>query len=182
MLKIAQVNHRAPKFKQIKTVYEQVFPKVERLPLSFLKMRAKTGNGEFLSFYNEDTWVGFAYSVVGQKIVYLFFLAIAPAYQSSGYGSQALTLLQDYYKRPLLLSAEREVEGAPNLEQRQRRQAFYAKNGFQQTGFYTLEKNAEEYDLLADHVPVRPELFTSLLHQFLKQRERYFVPFKLKKK
>lgn len=182
MLRITQVEHRAAEFKQIKTVYEQVFPRVERLPLSFLKMRAKTGNGEFLSFYDDDSWVGFAYSVVGNKVVYLFFLAIALDYQSSGFGSQALNLLQDYYQRPLLLSAEREVAGAPNLEQRERRQAFYAKNGFKQTGFYTVEKNAEEYDLLADQLPIRPEMFTSLLHQFLKQRERYFVPFKLKKK
>lgn len=182
MLKLVKVTHRDPDFKKIKQVYEQVFPRVERLPLSFLKMRAKTGNGEFLSLYDDDEWAGFAYSVVGRKVVYLFFLAIAPESQDSGLGSQALTLLQEYYDRPLLLSAEREVADAPNLEQRKRRQAFYAKNGFKQTGFYTIEKNFEEYDLLADKLPVKPELFTSLLRQFLKQRERYFVPFKLKRK
>lgn len=54
VLKVEKISTKSQDFKQIKRVYEEVFPKVERIPLWLLKMRANEGKAEFCSLYDEN--------------------------------------------------------------------------------------------------------------------------------
>ena len=90
MIEIRKASTKSNDFKNIKRVYNTVFPQNELLPLSLLKMRAKAGKAEFCSIYNEEKWVGFFYTVYNKRMAYIFFLAIDPRYHSQGFGSAVL--------------------------------------------------------------------------------------------
>ena len=179
MVTLRTMDDKSADFKQLTAVYEEAFPPIERLPLWFMKMRARTGQGEFVGIYDDDEWVGFAYNIVNAKLAYVLFLAIDPAKREHGYGSQALAALKERYAgQQLALSAERPDEEAPNAEQRVRRLNFYQRNGFNRTGFASKEKEGLEYELLA-HGEVKVQDFLELMAQFTKQRQRYFLPIKM---
>ena len=48
MIKVRQISTNSNDFKNIKRVYNTVFPQNELLPLSLLKMRAKAGKAAFI--------------------------------------------------------------------------------------------------------------------------------------
>ncbi|WP_304678086.1 GNAT family N-acetyltransferase [uncultured Limosilactobacillus sp.] len=180
MIEVLKVAAKSPDFKKINHVYQTVFPKNERLPLSFLQMRAKAGKAEFCSIYDQHEWVGFFYTVFDQRIAYIFFLAIDPYCHSKGYGSATLTAIKKRYSNKLImLSTERIDPAATNNRQRIRRHQFYAKNGFVKTGFYTVEKDEEKFDLLSQQSTINPQLFQQLMNRYLTHRHRRYMPFKI---
>lgn len=182
MIEVQKIAGKSPDFAQIKRVYTTVFPRHERLPLALLKMRAAAGKAEFCSIYNRQNWVGFFYTVHDRRMAYVFFLAIDPHFHGQGYGNAALTAIKDRYADKLItLSTERPNETAANNEQRLRRHRFYAQNGFIKTGYYTVERDAEEFDLLATRPNVNPQIFQQLLIRFLTKQRRHYLPFKLVK-
>ncbi|KRM19547.1 hypothetical protein FC40_GL001561 [Ligilactobacillus hayakitensis DSM 18933 = JCM 14209] len=181
MLVVKPIKTKSSDFKAIKRVYEEVFPKVEQLPLWFLKMRANQNKAEFCSLYHNDQWVGFFYTVLSKKIAYVFFLAIDPKFQAKGFGSQALTAIKERYADRIIgLSAERPGKLAPNNEQRIRRQKFYARNGFTKSGFISIEKGGVNYDFLSPNEKVKAQLYPELMHRFMKGRQAYYLPIKVK--
>lgn len=115
MIEVRQISTKSNDFKNIKRVYNTVFPQNELLPLSLLKMRAKAGKAEFCSIYNEEgKWVGFFYTVYNKRIAYIFFLAIDPHYHGQGLGSATLTAIKERYaEKRITLSAERPDPQAP---------------------------------------------------------------------
>lgn len=183
MIEVRQVPAKSNDFKNIKSVYNTVFPQNELLPLSLLKMRAKAEKAEFCSIYNEKgKWVGFFYTVYNKRIAYIFFLAIDPYYHGQGLGSAALTAIKKRYAgKVITLSAERPDPQAPNNEQRLRRHRFYAQNGFVKTGFYTVEKDNEEFDLLSVQSSVNPQLYQQLMNSYLTKHRRHYLPYKIVK-
>ena len=60
MIEIRKASTKSNDFKNIKRVYNTVFPQNELLPLSLLKMRAKAGKAEFCSIYNEKSGLAFS--------------------------------------------------------------------------------------------------------------------------
>ncbi|MBB1080029.1 GNAT family N-acetyltransferase [Limosilactobacillus sp. STM2_1] len=181
MIEVIRVATKSTDFKKINHVYKAVFPKNERLPLSFLRMRAKAGKAEFCSIYDQQKWVGFFYTVFDRRIAYIFFLAIDPYYHSRGYGSATLAAIKKRYANKLVtLSTERIDPIAVNNSQRIRRQQFYINNGFEKTGFYTIEKDNEKFDLMSQQQSmVNPQLFQQLMNRFLTNRHRHYMPFKI---
>lgn len=183
MIKVRQISIKSNDFKNIKRVYNTVFPQNELLPLSLLKMRAKAGKAEFCSIYNEGgKWVGFFYTVYNKRIAYIFFLAIDPHYHGQGLGSATLTAIKERYAgKQITLSAERPDPQAANNEQRLRRHRFYAKNGFVKTGLYTVEKGNEKFDLLSTQSNVNPQLYQQLMDSYLTKHRRHYLPYKIVK-
>lgn len=181
-LKVEKISTKSRDFKQIKRVYEEVFPKVERIPLWLLKMRANEGKAEFCSLYDEDEWVGFFYTILSKKLAYIFFLAIDPDKQGDGYGSQALEVIKKRYKDYTMgLSSENPSQKASNNEQRIRRQKFYERNDFTKAGFYSIEKGGVRYDFLSPQNQVNPKLYIDLMADFFKQRQAYYLPLRVEK-
>ena len=69
--------------------------------------------------------------------MYVFFLAIDPAWRSHGYGAAVLDELRKRYAgRQLVLDIEPLDSAAPNYEQRLRRKNFYLRNGFRESGCF----------------------------------------------
>lgn len=180
MIEVRKIFNKSNDFKDIKRVYNTVFPPNELLPLSFLKMRAKAGQAEFCSIYNEGKWVGFFYTIYNRRMAYVFFLAIDPQYHGKGYGSAALSAIKKRYAgKVIILSAERPDSLVPNNEQRLRRHRFYAKNGFKKTGLYTVEKDNERFDLLSTQQQVDPQMYRHLINNYLTKHRRHYLPYKI---
>lgn len=178
MIRITKVDDKSQEFRLIHKVYNEVFPKNERLPLWFLKMRATAGKAEFCSIYNDEEWVGFFYTVYDKRMAYLFFLAIDPQFHGQGFGSEALTLIKKRYAgKTLALSTERPTEKAKNNEQRIRRHRFYTRNGFVKAGFYTVEKDSECFDLMVQQVGINPQHYQRLVDNYLKKHRHHYLPF-----
>lgn len=86
---------------------------------------------DFYAYYDGDDFVGLAYVLQNEDVVYLFFLAVNPQIRSRGYGSE---ILQDIKKiagsRPVVLAIEPMDEKADNFDQRLKRVRFYEKMVF----------------------------------------------------
>ena len=60
-----------------------------------------------LLFYNEEEFVGFAFSIYNQKAFYVSFFAIMPHLRSHGYGQEIIEKLVEFYQRTMILEVER---------------------------------------------------------------------------
>ncbi|MCD7885131.1 MAG: GNAT family N-acetyltransferase [Lachnospiraceae bacterium] len=133
-------------------LYQEAFPEQERKPFSLIERKAAMGEMEMLLIREEKKRIGFAIVAYGERLVLLDYFAISPRWRGQGYGSAALELIQGLYSdRPLFLEIEKpltadtessdgqaggmdpeEKEGASDI--RQRRKAFYLRNGMLETG------------------------------------------------
>lgn len=136
-------------YREVKQLYQTAFPKVERLPYLPLILNTYRPLADCYAYYDGDSFVGLAYLLQNDDLLYLFFLAVNTKIRSRGYGS---AILQDIKKvagnRPIILAIEPLDESADNYAQRQKRVAFYAKNGFQLTAYYYHE-GKEIYQVMA---------------------------------
>lgn len=133
----------------VKNLYLSAFPAVERAPYFPLVLNSYRGLADFYAYYDGDTFVGLAYILQNEEVVYLFFLAVNTQIRSLGYGS---AILQDIKhlanKRPIILAMEPLDEKAENYEQRLKRVRFYERNGFSITDYYYHE-GKEVYQMMA---------------------------------
>lgn len=126
----------APNKAQIKALYLTAFPKEERLPWWLLRAWHGLGRSELTAYYDGDTFCGFTVIASRADVLYVMFLAVSSQRRGQGCGSGILTHLKQINPgKTILLAVELLEEGAPNLDQRIRRMAFYKKNGFKDTGF-----------------------------------------------
>lgn len=130
-------------------LYRCSFPKEERFPFLFLKVLALRKRSRFLAYYAGDKLAGFSFTVEGQDMVFLLYLAVSPVMQSKGFGSEILAYLKGLYKKPLTLNAEPLDAAAGNAKDRERRFVFYERNGFSDTG-YVLSDSQMTYTVLSD--------------------------------
>lgn len=118
-------------------LYQEAFPEQERKPFSLIERKAAMGEMELLLIREEKKRIGFAIVAYGERLVLLDYFAISPRWRGQGYGSAALELIRELYSdRPLFLEIEKplmtENVKAPDI--RQRRKAFYLRNGMLETG------------------------------------------------
>lgn len=133
----------------LRRLYLESFPKEERFPFLFLKALARTKKSRFLAYYDGDTLAGMSFTIEGKDMVFLLYLAVSPALQSRGFGTEILSYLKELYKKPLTLNAEPLDSAAENSPERERRFAFYERNGFSDTG-YELVDSKMTYTVLSD--------------------------------
>ena len=118
-----------PDLDKVERLNIEAFPEEERVPLSEYLRYTDNDDANFLSFYNEEEFVGFAFSIYNQKAFYVSFFAIMPHLRSHGYGQEIIEKLVEFYQRTMILEVERLDEECDNLEQRQSRMDFYKRNG-----------------------------------------------------
>ena len=136
-----------------------------------LQLLALGRNVHFRAFYDEDLFCGLLYTMENEKYVFVLYLAVNDRIRSKGYGSRILQWLQGHTSKVLVLNVEALREGAPNAEQRERRIAFYSKNGILNTGC-TFEDAGETYAVLSSNPErFRKEEYERLLRQFGYKRE-----------
>lgn len=124
-------------FKETHRLNMDAFPDEERLDTELLAQLSEQGRLELLGIYDNGNYIGFTVIFHSERSVYVFFLAIDPAWRSHGYGAAVLDELRKRYAgRQLVLDIEPLDSAALNYEQRLRRKNFYLRNGFRESGCF----------------------------------------------
>lgn len=166
MLTVKPVTKQLPEFSEITAVYKHSFPAEEQMPFWLMRLFARRKQVDFLAFYDQEEFCGFAYLVHNQQLTFVFYLATAPNQRSQGYGSQIVTWIQtNYAKQGLVLTIETVDATYADYAQRKRRQSFYFKNGLRDTG-YRVKEFGVLYDVLTDAADFSFEAYQKLLKDF----------------
>ena len=134
-------NHEA------KQVYFEAFPKNERMPYPLMIAMSKLWNTDFLIFYDGATPVGILYLAKNFRLVFIMFFAVAKEFRGRGYGSKILRYISEKYRRKIIISIEPCDCDANDLDIRQKRKAFYQKNGYSDTE-YRMKLNGVEQEII----------------------------------
>lgn len=115
----------------VKKLYDSAFPIEETLPFWFVKQRMKKEWINFNVFYSNEDFVGFAFTVKSDNLLFVFYLAVESNQRRKGYGTYILNYLKENNKDcVLVLEIESTKVVCDNLEQRLSRVEFYKRNGF----------------------------------------------------
>jgi len=154
--------------KQIKKLYNKAFPKCEQTPFSFLLRKTKDKRNAFYAILDGDEFIGLTYIIKGEKIVYVFYLAIMEEHRGKGYGSAVLTLIKEQYPdKVITLAIEDTAEvDAPNYSERMSRLAFYKRNGFGQLNIRINEVGVV-YELLGTSTGITQADFLDLMKKYM---------------
>lgn len=142
----------------VEKLYESAFPERERVPLHMLVDACTDPCVSLSAFYDED-FCGFASVFSGVRVTYVAYLAVDASRRSMGYGSRILSAVkQAHAGKQIVLDVEPPLPGAPNLDQRLSRIAFYERNGFGVSD-WLLDQGGETYLVLnTDGELLAPEL------------------------
>ncbi len=150
----------------VEQLAKEAFPPEECLSPTELIRMSRQGQVDFRALYDKSSFVGFMVISLYDNICYLFFLAITPQARSCGYGSQALTLINDLYPgKQQVVDFEMLDDSAPNHEQRISRRAFYLRNGYKETGKY-ISYLGVDYEILCKTEPFDFESFKRMMERF----------------
>lgn len=149
MIRFEEINEHTKNLDKIRQLYIEAFPFAERVPFYILLLSARREDVEFLSVYDNDIWIGFIHTLVGEKLSYIFYFAINNSMRQIGYGSK---ILKEYIKiHPRLsLAIEPIVKESENIKERVSRLEFYKKNGFETLNTKVVEMGVE-FELMAVH-------------------------------
>lgn len=138
-LELITFNKDSKDIPYFKKVNEESFPPHERMSLEEMFSFAKDTNTDILGIYVNKKPIGFAVLLKNSVCAYLYFLAIDPNMRSKGYGSLTLQKLNEKYPNlQIILDIDVPDKNAPDNSLRIRRKEFYLRNGYHETGRYTL--------------------------------------------
>ncbi|WP_241433500.1 GNAT family N-acetyltransferase [Listeria floridensis] len=166
-IKFKFVERDDSKLAELKRLYMGAFPAEERAPFWFLLWKARDGNVDFYSLYEDKSWIGLLYLVHHKDITFIFYFAIDHKFQSSGYGGRILAKLSELFpEKRLILTIEEVNPTAANNEQREKRKQFYFKHGFTECDYRLCERGIV-YEMLAKGGFVTSDEYTELMKVFL---------------
>lgn len=131
---------------QVEELYMRAFPAAERKPFSMILRTRRRGNAEILTIEAADgTFSGEAITVQCGPLVLVDYFAVSEEKRGCGVGSAALQLLRERYadKTVFLEIESTKAENAPNRAQREKRKAFYLRNGLSCKSFRAVEFGVE---------------------------------------
>ncbi len=167
MIHLVPVSKKLPEFPAIRALYREAFPPEEQAPFWLLMRKTTLPMTDFWAFYEQETWVGFAYVIQNETLAYLFYLAIAPEQRGKGYGHQAMVCLKEQYaSKTLFLSLETLDEQAENYEQRKKRHTFYQQCGLSDLP-YQIQEGKVLYDGMGTGGEIHPSDYDNLVRQYL---------------
>lgn len=150
-------------------LYRQAFPRCERAPLWALKKNSQGENGDCFALYDGEAFVGLVSTVKHKDLLFLFFLAVDKDKRNRGYGSQILQELEVAYPtHRRILCIEDPDEVCREQELRQRRQGFYARNGYTSLGWRVNERGIV-YLMLGAH-DARAHEFKEMMIAYLGEK------------
>ena len=165
MIRFEKIDENTKNLEDIKQLYMDAFPFEERIPFYIMVSVGNDRGVEFLSIYDDDTWLGFIHTLVGEKLSYIFYFAIDGSLRQSGYGSK---IIREYKKMhpKLSLAIEPIEEGSDNIRQRKKRLAFYEKNGFETLDTRVMEMGVEFELMGAKGMEIKESDYKSLVKKF----------------
>lgn len=148
---------------KVNALAKEAFPPEEYLAPSKLVEMANADNFDFLALIDNDSFVGFMAVQTYQNLAYLFFLAIDSACRSKGYGSRAIETLKTAYPgKKQVVDFEMLDDTASNYEQREKRRAFYLRNGYKETGLF-LTYLGVDYEVFCMDKDFEAEVFKAMM-------------------
>jgi len=165
MIRFEKIDENTKNLEDIKQLYMDAFPFEERIPFYIMVSVGNDRGVEFLSIYDDDTWLGFIHTLVGEKLSYIFYFAIDGGLRQSGYGSK---IIREYKKihPKLSLAIEPIEEDSDNIKQRKKRLAFYEKNGFETLDTRVVEMGVEFELMGAKGMEIKENDYKSLVKKF----------------
>lgn len=165
MIRFEKIDENTKNLEDIKQLYMDAFPFEERVPFYIMVSVGNDRGVEFLSIYDDDTWLGFIHTLVGEKLSYIFYFAIDGGLRHSGYGSK---IIREYKKihPKLSLAIEPIEEDSDNIKQRKKRLAFYEKNGFETLDTKVVEMGVEFELMGAKGMEIKESDYKSLVKKF----------------
>ena len=120
---------------QVRRLYETAFPVEEQIPYEDLMVLMDKMPLDFTAYYEGEEFVGFTIVYPRKTFNWFWYFAVSDKLRGKGYGQQILSMLMNRYKDSTnILDMEYPEQVCENFEQRQRRHAFYLRNGFRDTG------------------------------------------------
>ena len=134
MLEYRIVDKKNDNLDKIINLYFKAFPINEIIPLDILE-KDISHNNDFIEFYHDDIFVGFAMLLDYKDISHIIYFAIDDKFRGHGYGSAALELIKEI-KAGMRILADIEMvnDSAINNEERLKRRHFYERSGFRESG------------------------------------------------
>lgn len=125
---------------KVEELYKESFPENERIPLWFLLWRSKKNFIDYIAFYDNEVFVGYAYLITDKNLTFILYFAISSEVRSHGYGTILLNKIkEDYADNRIVLNIEAIDEEASNYKQRIKRKKFYLENGYRNASFNIIE-------------------------------------------
>ncbi len=165
MIRFEKIDENTKNLEEIKQLYWDAFPFEERIPFYIMVLVGNDRGVEFLSVYDDDIWLGFIHTLVGEKLSYIFYFAIDRGLRQSGYGSKILCEYKKMHPR-LSLAIEPIEEGSDNIKQRKKRLEFYNKNGFETLDTRVVEMGVEFELMGAKGMEIKESDYKSLVKKF----------------
>lgn len=164
MLTFVDSTRSAACARQVRKLYFSAFPPQERAPFWLLRLMARGKSSDLLGVYDGETFVGLVSMVYYADMVYTWFLAVDDNQRSRGYGTAILAEIARLHSgKRLILCIESLDVPCDNLPIRQRRKAFYLRNGYRETGVKLMEANVV-YEMLATAPVTYAEYKALMLH------------------
>ncbi len=171
MIRFEKIDENTKNLEEIKQLYWDAFPFEERIPFYIMVLVGNDRGVEFLSVYDDDIWLGFIHTLVGEKLSYIFYFAIDGRLRQSGYGSKILREYKKMHPR-LSLAIEPVEEGSDNIKQRKKRLEFYNKNGFETLDTRVVEMGVEFELMGAKGMEIKESDYKSLVKKFFDSFDR----------
>ena len=171
MIRFEKIDENTKNLEEIKQLYWDAFPFEERIPFYIMVLVGNDRGVEFLSVYDDDIWIGFIHTLVGEKLSYIFYFAIDGRLRRSGYGSKILREYKKMHPR-LSLAIEPVEEGSGNIKQRKKRLEFYNKNGFETLDTRVVEMGVEFELMGAKGMEIKESDYKSLVKKFFDSFDR----------
>ena len=165
MIRFEKIDENTNNLEEIKQLYLDAFPFEERIPFYIMVLVGNDKGVEFLSIYDDDTWLGFIHTLVGDKLSYIFYFAIDNRLRQSGYGSKILHEYKKIHPR-LSLAIEPIEENSDNIKQRRKRLEFYKKNGFESLDTKVVEMGIEFELMGAKGMEIKESDYKKLVKKF----------------
>ena len=143
---IRSIEQNSPYLERIREINTESFPIEERMRVD--EMYNWNGKSEVLGFFENKELIGFTLILVNEAVVFMVLLAIDRQYRGQGYGSKALTAIKNQFSdRQIVLDYEEVTAHSDNYAQRRSRKQFYFRNGFHETGRYTI-LSGDRYEIV----------------------------------
>lgn len=155
MLNNIQITSRNADNEALRQLYETAFPVEEQIPYNDLIYLLDQLDIDYTAYRDGETFVGFTMVLHLPRYHWGWYFAVREELRGKGYGQDILSAILEKYREgyPFIIDIESPLQAdAPNPEQRQRRHAFYIRNGLKDTPTsrtfegitYTIMTNSDE--------------------------------------
>lgn len=173
-MELRKLNPGAPELKLLTSVNDEAFPPAERMSFKEMFSYAAAADAEVLGIFDQDRALGFVMLLKNAACAFVILLALDGRVRSQGYGSAVLhSLIKRYPDHQLVVDFEELDARAENSAQRLRRKNFYLRNGFHETGFFTV-LGGERFEVLCTGGELKEESLLDLIHVLHRREPRLY--------